>query len=84
MKQLEYMGYVGSIEIDTDNDLLHGKLLYITDVITYAGYTAKELKAAFEEAVNDYLQICAELGDTPNVPLKGVTGSSISPIEAPR
>ena len=67
----EYKGYFGSAEVNTVDNLLHGKLLFITDIVTYAAQSPKELEAAFKEAVDDYLQTCAELGDEPNVPFKG-------------
>lgn len=65
MNQLEYKGYKGSIEVCLEDDLLHGKLLGINDLITYEGYTVQEIRKAFEDAVNDYLETCKELGRKP-------------------
>lgn len=71
MNQMEYKGYVGSAEVDVDGDALVGKLLFIRDTITYSGKTPSELKAAFHEAVDEYLDVCRELGDKPDQPCKG-------------
>jgi predicted HicB family RNase H-like nuclease len=63
---LQYCGYDGSIEPDERG--YHGRLLYITDVVTYAGDTLYGLKQAFAAAVDDYLERCEMLGDKPCTP----------------
>lgn len=68
---LEYKGYVGSAEVDAENGILCGRLLFIRDAIGYHGTTVEELRQAFHEAVDDYLAACAEHGDEPDVPCKG-------------
>lgn len=60
--QLQYRGYVGSIETSTQDKCLFGKLLFIRALVSYEGKTMAELKAAFREAVDDYLQTCPQLG----------------------
>ena len=71
MNTMEYKQYVGSAEVDVDGDALVGKLLFIRDTITYSASTPAGLRRAFEEAVDDYLSTCAELGDAPEQPCKG-------------
>ena len=51
--------------------MLHGRLEFIRDLVTYEGQDAGSLKRAFREAVDDYLDLCEEEGRTPDVPLKG-------------
>lgn len=79
MSTYEYKGYLGSAEIDTDSGALVGKLLFIRDTITYSATTAPGLREAFEEAVEDYLAACAELGDEPDKPCKGTFQVRIAP-----
>ncbi len=76
---LKYKKYLGSAEIDVDSNVCHGRLLYIRDVIEYSAETPKELKAAFEEAVDDYLTTCVELGREPETPCNGTFNVRISP-----
>ena len=74
MNTMEYKGYVGSAEFDMEGDALVGKLLFLRDTITYSSAVsagAAGLRAAFEEAVDDYLCACQELGDEPDQPCKG-------------
>lgn len=75
----EYKGYLGSAEFDTTTLSLAGKLLFIRDVIAYSATSPEGLRAAFEEAVDDYLTTCAELGDKPDVPCKGTFNVRVGP-----
>ena len=75
----EYKGYIGSAEVSIEDQLLVGKLLFIRDTITYVAATASELETAFEEAVDDYLETCKELGDAPDVPCKGSFNVRVGP-----
>lgn len=68
---LEYKGYFGSVEYSDEDDVFHGRLEFIRDLVTYEGTDAKGLKRAFHEAVEDYLALCAEEGRKPDEPLKG-------------
>lgn len=75
----EYKGYLGSAEIDVENELLFGKLLFIRDVITYSAKDIAGLKVAFREAVDDYLRTCEGLGDEPDRPCKGSFNVRVGP-----
>lgn len=68
---LEYKGYLGSIEYSEADEVLHGRLEFIRDLVTYEGTDAKSLKLAFHEAVDDYLDLCEAEGRKPETPLKG-------------
>ncbi len=68
---MEYKGYFGSVEFSEEDDVLHGRLQFIRGLVSYEAPDAKGLKAAFHEAVDDYLELCESLGRKPEVPLKG-------------
>lgn len=68
---LEYKGYLGSVEYSDEDEVLHGRLEFIRDLVTYEGADARSLKQAFREAVDDYLELCEAEGRKPDVPLKG-------------
>lgn len=68
---LEYKGYLGSVQFSAEDEVLHGRLEFIRDLVTYEGADAKRLKSAFHEAVDDYVALCAAEGRKPDVPLKG-------------
>lgn len=56
--QLKYKKYTGSIEISLEDNCLHGRILFINDLITYGGNTLNELKSNFKNAVDRYIKYC--------------------------
>lgn len=78
-RPLKYKSYYGSVEFSPRDDCLHGRLLNINDVITYEGSSVKEIKAAFKEAVEDYLAHCKVIGKEPNKPFTGNVMFRIAP-----
>lgn len=79
IKTLKYKGYEGSIEPSIEDDCLFGRVLFIVDRIIYDGNTLTELKEAFHEVVDDYLETCEELGKDPNKPCSGQFQVRITP-----
>ena len=77
---LEHKGYLGSVEYSPESEILFGRILGISDRVTYDGASAKELRESFEEAVDDYLETCAQIGKSPEAPCNGnLAGIEISP-----
>lgn len=70
-KTLRYKDFEGSIEVDLDDDLLYGQILFINDVITYEGENLYELKKAFKNMVDEYIKYCEELGVKPQKTYSG-------------
>ena len=66
-----YEGYAARIEFSSDDECFIGHIAGIKDVVGFHGETVSELKAAFEEAVNDYLETCNAVGKTPQKPYSG-------------
>ena len=64
-----YKGYTGEVEVDGEADVLTGEILNIHDVVTFEGDTVPEVKQAFRDSVDDYLNFCNELGRKANKPL---------------
>lgn len=68
---LQHKGYLGSYKISVEDDLFHGKVEFIKDLVTYEAKDAKGLKKAFVRAVEDYLNTCKQMGVEPQKPFKG-------------
>lgn len=71
METMNYKGYQGSVETSLEDGVLHGKLLFVNDLVTYEAETLSGLKTAFEESVEDYLATCAEIGKEPDQTFSG-------------
>lgn len=67
----EYKGYLGSAEVDTENGVLVGRLLFIRDPIGYSSVDVPGLRQAFEEAVDEYLGSFEGSASEPDRPCKG-------------
>ena len=71
MNTMEHKGFSARVEYSEEDGCFIGHIAGIRDVIGFHGDSVKELRAAFEEAVEDYLTTCEKLGCTPNKPYSG-------------
>jgi len=53
-----YKGYC--LECQEEDGAYHGHIAGIRDIVTFHAATLPALQQAFEEAVNDYLEVCGE------------------------
>lgn len=72
MNTMNYRGYAARIDYSEDDGCFVGHIADISDIVGFHGESVAELRAAFEEAVDDYLETCKKLGRTPEKPLSGV------------
>jgi predicted HicB family RNase H-like nuclease len=68
---MKYKGYDGSISFDEEAEIFHGEVINTRDVITFQGRSVSELKKAFKDSVDDYLEFCASKGRNPDKPFSG-------------
>lgn len=76
---MEYKGYLGKVEFDEDANMIHGEVINTRDVITFQGGSVAEVKEAFHESVDDYLEFCRSRGETPDKPFSGQFVTRIPP-----
>lgn len=68
---LNYNGYTGSIEVSIEDNCVHGKILFIDDLITYESEVVQEIEASFKAAVDRYLAYCERIGKPANKQYSG-------------
>lgn len=71
MNAMNHKGYTARIEYSEDDLCFIGRIIGIRDVIGFHGDSVKDLRSAFEEAVDDYLETCEKIGQSPNKPYSG-------------
>lgn len=76
---MTYKGYIGSVHYSEEDEVFHGKIEGIDDLVSFEGTSVRELKKAFHEAVDDYLAYCKKTGKEPNRPYKGSFNIRIKP-----
>lgn len=65
---IEYKGYVGGYEFDEERQFFYGKVTNSDDLITFQGKSVAQVKEAFEDAVNEYLEWCKKYRTTNKKP----------------
>jgi len=76
---LIYRDYIGSVHFNGDDEVFFGKIEGIEDLVTFEGNSVLEVKEAFEEAVNDYIDLCKESGKKIEKSYKGSFNVRIAP-----
>lgn len=76
---LSYKDYIGSVHYSAEDEIMFGKIEGINDLISYEGISVSELKTAFEEAVDDYIELCEQNGKEPEKMYKGTFNIRIKP-----
>ncbi len=71
MSTMTYNGYAARIEYSDEDGCFIGHIAGIKDVIGFHADSVKALRAAFVEAVDDYLVTCEKIG---RVPQKAYSG----------
>jgi predicted HicB family RNase H-like nuclease len=70
-KLMRYKEYVALVEFDASANIFHGEVKNLHDVITFEGESVAELRQAFEDSVEDYLEFCKSIGKEPEKAYSG-------------
>ena len=68
---MTYRGYSARIGYDDEDQVFHGRIAGIRDGVGFHADNVDALRAAFREAVEDYIETCARLGKAPQKPYSG-------------
>ncbi|HEX6018768.1 MAG TPA: type II toxin-antitoxin system HicB family antitoxin [Burkholderiaceae bacterium] len=79
MNVMRYRGYSARVELDAEDRIFVGHIAGIRDIVGFHGRSVDELEAAFQEAVDYYLEACAKLKQPPNKPYSGRVMLRIDP-----
>lgn len=79
MNMMTYKGYTARVEFDDEDGVFFGKIAGIRDGVGFHGDTVSELRSAFTEAVEDYIETCAKVGKSPQKPYSGQVMVRVDP-----
>jgi predicted HicB family RNase H-like nuclease len=68
---INYKGYSAQVEIDLDVNIIFGRVIDVGTVITFEIECVDGVRAAFEEAIDEYLEFCNARGKEPERPYAG-------------
>jgi len=77
--KIVYNGFLGSVHFSAADEIFFGKLEGIDDLVTFEGSSVRELKKAFKEAVEDYIELCQTKGKNAQKSFKGSFNVRITP-----
>ena len=77
---LKYKDFTGTVQFSADDEVFHGKIAGIDDLVTFEGISVEELKISFREAVEDYIEICKSIGKSPHKFYKGSFNVRVKPV----
>ncbi|MEW5985449.1 MAG: type II toxin-antitoxin system HicB family antitoxin [Chloroflexota bacterium] len=76
---MEYKGFVAHVAFDDEAEVFYGEVINLRDVITFEGMTVEELRQAFRDSVDDYLDFCAQRNEAPEKPFSGKFSVRVDP-----
>jgi predicted HicB family RNase H-like nuclease len=76
---LRYKDFIGSVHFSAEDDCFYGKLEGIDDLVTFEGQDVQTLKKAFQEAADDYIEICRSMGKPLQKSYRGSFNIRITP-----
>ena len=76
---MTYKGYAARIDYDDDDGIFFGHIAGITDRVGFHANTVDDLRAAFHEAVDDYVETCEKIGKEPQKAYSGKMMFRVSP-----
>jgi predicted HicB family RNase H-like nuclease len=76
---MTYQGYAARVEFDDADGIFTGRIAGIRDGVGFHADTVDGLRAAFQEAVEDYLETCAAIGKTPQRAFSGQMMFRVNP-----
>ena len=71
MNTMTYKGYASSLEYSDEDECFIGHIAGIKDRVGFHGESVTELRNAFQEAVEDYLETCEAVGKQSQKPYSG-------------
>ncbi|MDD9909135.1 MAG: type II toxin-antitoxin system HicB family antitoxin [Ahrensia sp.] len=79
MNRMTYQGYTARIDYDDEDQIFVGRIAGIRDGVGFHADSVETLRAAFEEAVDDYIETCAKIGKQPQKAYSGKVMFRIDP-----
>ncbi|WP_426029798.1 type II toxin-antitoxin system HicB family antitoxin [Caulobacter sp. DWP3-1-3b2] len=80
MNVMKHNGYTARAEFDDEDEIFIGRLAGVNDIVGFHADSVSDLKAAFHEAVADYIATCAKAGKKPEKPYSGQIMVRVDPV----
>ena len=78
-RHLTYKGFSAAVDFDAEDEIFFGRIAGIQDEVGFHAETVSDLKQAFKDAVDNYIDVCAKIGKSPEKPFSGNVMVRIDP-----
>jgi len=68
---MRYKGYSAIVRYSAEDECLVGHIAGLSDIVGFHGCSVEEVRKAFRDAVDFYLESCARMGHEPGKPCSG-------------
>ena len=68
---MEYKGYHAKIEYSPEDETFVGRVFGVADTLVFDGQSIEELRTMFHASIDDYLELCREIGKEPDREYRG-------------
>lgn len=79
MTPMMHKGYAARIEYSDEDGCFIGRIAGIKPIITFHGDSVAEVRSAFQESVDFYLETCLARGEQPEKPFSGKIMARVPP-----
>lgn len=79
LSTMEYKGYRALITYDKEDKIMIGEVIGINDSLNFHGNSVEELENSFHQSIDNYIDLCKEIGKQPEKEYKGNFNIRISP-----
>lgn len=76
---MTHQGYSARVDYDDEDGIFTGRVAGIRDGVGFHADTVEGLRAAFHEAVEDYVETCAKVGKEPQKAYSGQVMFRVDP-----
>ena len=76
---ITYKDFIGSVHFSAEDSIFYGKIEGIEDLVTFEGNDVEGINIAFQEAVEDYIQLCKDNNKAIFKSYKGSFNVRVSP-----
>ena len=68
---MEYRGYHAKVEYSPEDETFVGRGFGVADTLVFDGQSIEELRTMFHASIDDYLELCREIGKEPDREYRG-------------
>ena len=79
MNTIKYKGFEASLDFDPEDKIIVGRVLDISDIISFHALSIPEFEEVFQQSIDSYIRDCETLNRAPEKPASGKLMLRVNP-----